>query len=78
MAGNNLKSGLESNPLLSTKQRSKSAALLSVQSDIGKGIVYSMRLSKGYLAYCSLMALATLSIVIFMIVDVHIVRFRAP
>ena len=71
--GSSSSSKREANPLLSSKQRAKSAILLSIQSDIGKGIVYNIRLSRWYLAYCSLMAVATLTLVIFMIVDVHFV-----
>lgn len=68
----------EANPLLSSKQKTRSAVLLSIQADIGKGIVYNIRLSRWYLVYCSLMAIATLSLVIFMIVDVHFLKNRTP
>lgn len=71
--GSSSSSKREANPLLSAKQKARSAVLLSIQSDIGKGIVYNIRLSRWYLAYCSIMAIATLSLVIFMIVDVHFV-----
>ncbi|XP_022586956.2 uncharacterized protein LOC34623686 [Cyclospora cayetanensis] len=68
----------ESNPLLSSRQKARSAVLLSIQSDIGKGIMYNIRLSRWYLAYCSLMAIATLSLVIFMIIDVHFRKNPIP
>ncbi|CDJ63035.1 hypothetical protein, conserved [Eimeria necatrix] len=68
----------EGNPLLSSRKKAKSAVLLSIQSDIGKGIIYNIRLSRWYLAYCSLMAVATLSLVIFMIIDVHFRKNPVP
>ncbi|KEP64300.1 UNVERIFIED_CONTAM: hypothetical protein HHA_253640 [Hammondia hammondi] len=64
--------GAEQSPLLPEVERRKSKMLLSVQADVGKGFVFAMRLSKWYLFYCTLMALATLSLVIYMIVDVHV------
>lgn len=68
----------EDNPLLSSKEKARSAVLLSIQGDIGKGIVYNIRLSRWYLAYCFLMAIATFSLVIFMIVDVHFRKNPVP
>ncbi|CDJ29398.1 uncharacterized protein EMH_0049320 [Eimeria mitis] len=68
----------EVNPLLSSRQKAKSAELLSIQNDIGKGIIYNIRLSRWYLAYCFLMAIATLCLVIFMIVDVHFRKNPVP
>lgn len=67
----------EVNPLLSSRRKAQSAVLLSIQNDIGKGIIYNIRLSRWYLAYCFLMAIATLCLVIFMIVDVHFVSLIA-
>ncbi|CDI74979.1 hypothetical protein, conserved [Eimeria praecox] len=60
------------------QQKAKSAVLLSIQSDIGKGIIYNIRLSRWYLAYCFLMAIATLCLVVFMIVDVHFRKNPVP
>lgn len=67
----------EVNPLLSSRQKANSAVALSIQSDIGKGIIYNIRLSRWYLAYCFLMAIATVCLVVFMIVDVHFVSWEA-
>ncbi|KAL8427359.1 hypothetical protein Efla_007305 [Eimeria flavescens] len=61
--------GREANPLLSEKQKARSEVQMSIKNDIGKGVVYNVRLSRLYLAYCSLMAIATLSLVIVMVVD---------
>ncbi|PHJ22505.1 cation channel family transporter [Cystoisospora suis] len=62
----------ERKPLLPEAQRRRSKLLLSLQSDIGKGFVFAVRLSRWYLLYCTLMALATLGLVVYMIVDVHV------
>ncbi|CDJ56991.1 hypothetical protein, conserved [Eimeria maxima] len=68
----------EVNPLLSSRQKANSAVALSIQSDIGKGIIYNIRLSRWYLAYCFLMAIATVCLVVFMIVDVHFRKNPVP
>ncbi|PFH32713.1 hypothetical protein BESB_013250 [Besnoitia besnoiti] len=64
--------GAENSPLLSEAQRRKSKMLLSLQADTGKGFVFAMRLSVWYIFYCTVMALATLALVIYMIVDVNV------
>lgn len=63
----------ERKPLLPEAQRRRSKLLLSLQSDIGKGFVFAVRLSRWYLLYCALMAMLTLALVVYMIVDVHVV-----
>lgn len=70
--------GAEQRPLLPEVERRKSKMLLSVQADAGKGFVFAVRLSKWYIFYCALMALATLGLVIYMIADVHVKGHSMP
>lgn len=62
----------ENRPLLPEAERRKSKMLMSVQADIGRGVMFTLRLSKWYLFYCTLMAIATLSLVLYMIIDIHV------
>eukprot|EP00070_Physeter_catodon_P045494 XP_028352388.1 uncharacterized protein LOC112062935 [Physeter catodon] len=62
----------ENRPLLPEAERRKSKMLMSVQADIGRGVMFTIRLSKWYLFYCTLMAIATLSLVLYMIIDIHV------
>ncbi|KAL8271603.1 hypothetical protein Esti_004509 [Eimeria stiedai] len=73
------RSAREGNPLLPGKEKArKRSMLMSIKDDIGKGVIYNIRLSRWYLAYCSLMAILTLSLVIFMIVDIHFWKNPVP
>lgn len=70
----------EGEPLLEDeeKERRKAAALKSLQKDVGRGVVYNVRLSRLYVAYCLFMSLLTASLVIFMIVHVETTRSPVP
>lgn len=68
----------EGEPLLEDeeKERRKAAALRSLQKDVGRGVVYNVRLSKLYVAYCLCMSLLTAALVIYLII--HVETTEAP
>lgn len=71
----------EGEPLLEDddeRARRKAATLRSLQTDVGRAVVYNVRLSRLYVVYCLLISLLTASLVIFMIVHVETTKSPIP
>lgn len=68
----------ENRALIDDDEKRRARELLALQYDIGRGFVYNMRLSKAYILSCILMALATLAVVLYLIIAVHMQQQPLP